>query len=141
MLDARGFVAETNATHVFVVFNGEVSTSRTVACPEGITRIVVLELCRRTRSPTRSVIFSLTEVYRADEVFDRHDGRVGPGDEDRRSNHRHGDPGTHGRSARRLVPGVDGDRKGAGRGMIILGVGRHGALTHAGKFLIVMVSR
>lgn len=69
MLDARGFVAETNATHVFVVFNGAVATSRTVACPEGITRTVVLELCRRNAIPHEERDLSLTEVYRADEVF------------------------------------------------------------------------
>src|SRR5919204_1188933 len=34
MLDPRGFVAETNATHVFIVYKGAVLTSRTVACPE-----------------------------------------------------------------------------------------------------------
>ncbi|MGH7658835.1 MAG: aminotransferase class IV, partial [Gemmatimonadales bacterium] len=38
MLDTRGFVAETNATHLFLVRDGELCTSRTVACPEGITR-------------------------------------------------------------------------------------------------------
>src|SRR5687768_13274953 len=38
MLDTRGFVAETNATHLFLVAQGEVLTPRTVACPEGITR-------------------------------------------------------------------------------------------------------
>ncbi len=38
MLDQRGFVAETNATHLFLVARGSVLTSRTVACPEGITR-------------------------------------------------------------------------------------------------------
>src|SRR5207244_4555374 len=38
MLDTRGFVAETNATHVFIVRKGELSTSRVVACPEGIRR-------------------------------------------------------------------------------------------------------
>src|SRR5215470_6983733 len=43
MLDTRGFVAETNATHVFVVEGERVRTGRTVACPEGITRAVVLE--------------------------------------------------------------------------------------------------
>src|SRR5262245_7747732 len=37
MLDLRGFVAETNATHVFIVHRGEVLTSTTAACPEGIT--------------------------------------------------------------------------------------------------------
>ena len=38
MLDRRGFVAETNATHVFLVDTGEVLTPTTRACPEGITR-------------------------------------------------------------------------------------------------------
>src|SRR5262252_6776384 len=45
MLDLRGFVAETNATHVFLVQQGTVRTSRLVACPEGITRAVVLDIC------------------------------------------------------------------------------------------------
>ena len=35
MLDLRGFVAETNATHLFLVRQGEVATSRVLACPEG----------------------------------------------------------------------------------------------------------
>lgn len=69
MLDERGFVAETNATHVFMVDRGEVVTSRTTACPEGITRTVVLELCRRYAVPHAERDLSLTEVYRADEVF------------------------------------------------------------------------
>src|SRR5438270_3091595 len=46
MLDQRGFVAETNATHMFLVTRGQVLTPRPVACPEGITRAVVIELCR-----------------------------------------------------------------------------------------------
>src|SRR5205085_10563285 len=45
MLDTRGFVAETNATHVFIVRDGELATSRIVACPEGITRATVIEIC------------------------------------------------------------------------------------------------
>ncbi|HEY1379127.1 MAG TPA: aminotransferase class IV [Gemmataceae bacterium] len=69
MLDTRGFVAETNATHVFIVHRGDVLTSRTVACPEGITRAAVLELCRRHGVPHGERDLSLTEVYRADEVF------------------------------------------------------------------------
>jgi branched-chain amino acid aminotransferase len=69
MLDARGFVAETNATHVFVVARGEVQTSHEVACPEGITRATVLEICRANGIPHREKDMSLTEVYRADEVF------------------------------------------------------------------------
>ncbi len=69
MLDHRGFVAETNATHVFVVARGAVLTSRPVACPEGITRAVVLELCQVHGIPWDERDLSLTEVHRADEVF------------------------------------------------------------------------
>jgi branched-chain amino acid aminotransferase len=69
MLDTRGFVAETNATHVFVVHRGTVLTSRPVACPEGITRSAVLELCRRHGIPHAEGDLSLTDVYRADEMF------------------------------------------------------------------------
>src|SRR5437762_5367676 len=69
MLDMRGFVAETNATHVFIVDRGQVLTPRTVACPEGITRAVVLELCSEAQIPHAERDLSLTEVYRADEMF------------------------------------------------------------------------
>jgi len=69
MLDVRGFVAETNATHVFVVQRGLVLTSHEVACPEGITRGVVLETCRENGIPHQEKDLSLTEVYRADEMF------------------------------------------------------------------------
>src|SRR5215470_6426343 len=44
MLDVRGFVAETNATHLFLVHQGVVMTPKTSACPEGITRATVIEL-------------------------------------------------------------------------------------------------
>ena len=69
MLDYRGFVAETNATHVFIVSSGSVITSRPVACPEGITRATVLALCAQHGLPCSEQDFTLTEVYRADEMF------------------------------------------------------------------------
>lgn len=69
ILDVRGFVAETNATHVFIVSAGTVLTSYTFACPEGITRATVLELCRMHDIPHGEKDVSLTEVYCADEVF------------------------------------------------------------------------
>src|SRR3954468_5376077 len=69
MLDQRGFVAETNATHLFIVHHDVVSTSRLVACPEGITRETVLELCRTNGIKHEERDISLTELYRADEVF------------------------------------------------------------------------
>jgi branched-chain amino acid aminotransferase len=69
MLDTRGFIAETNATHVFVVDRGRVLTPRVVACPEGITRAAVLELCHAHDIACEERDLSLTEAYRADELF------------------------------------------------------------------------
>ena len=69
MLDGRGFVAETNATHVFMVTGGVVATSTTAACPEGITRATVLQLCKEMDIPHEVRDISVTEVLRADEVF------------------------------------------------------------------------
>lgn len=70
MLDRNGFVAETNATHLFLVDDsGVVSTSRVIACPEGITRAAVLEICRAHAIPHAERDLSLAEFYRAAEVF------------------------------------------------------------------------
>ncbi|MHC4211672.1 MAG: aminotransferase class IV, partial [Planctomycetota bacterium] len=69
MLDPRGFVAETNATHIFIVTGGTVMTPHCVACPEGITRATVIELCETHGIPCRVKDISQTEVYRADEMF------------------------------------------------------------------------
>ena len=69
MLDNQGFVAETNATHVFLVRRDVVVTPRTNACPEGITRETVLGLCREQRIAHKVRDVSLTEVFRADEMF------------------------------------------------------------------------
>lgn len=69
MLDGRGFIAETNATHIFFVADGEMLTPYAVACPEGITRSVVLQLCREHGISCREGDFSLAELYRADEAF------------------------------------------------------------------------
>ncbi|NOT31763.1 MAG: aminotransferase IV [Planctomycetes bacterium] len=69
MLDTRGFVAETNATNLFLVYQGVVMTPRPVACPEGITRATVIALCKAHRIPNAERDLSLTEFHRADEVF------------------------------------------------------------------------
>ena len=69
MLDMRGFVAETNATHLFFVEHGALFTSRLVACPEGITRATILSLCAEHAIACEERDVSLTEVYRADEAF------------------------------------------------------------------------
>jgi branched-chain amino acid aminotransferase len=69
MLDLQGNVAETNATHVFVVRNSEVATSRVVACPEGITRATVLEICAAEKISCTETDLKLDDVCHADEVF------------------------------------------------------------------------
>lgn len=69
MLDARGFVAETNATHLFIVEGPKVATSHTHACPEGVTRQTVLELCAANAIRHEVRDYSLAELYRADECF------------------------------------------------------------------------
>lgn len=69
MLDGRGFIAETNATHLFMVQGGIVRTPTVAACPEGITRATVLDICRVEKIPHEVRDLSLTELYRADEAF------------------------------------------------------------------------
>lgn len=69
MLDGRGFIAETNATHLFIVQGGTVLTPTTAACPEGITRMTVLDILRLENVPHEVRDLSLTELYRADECF------------------------------------------------------------------------
>jgi branched-chain amino acid aminotransferase len=69
MLDQRGFVAETNATHIFLVSSGVLRTSSTAACPEGITRQAVLDLAAAAGINCAIGDYSLTQLYSADEVF------------------------------------------------------------------------
>ncbi len=69
MLDARGFVAETNATHVFIVRGAEVATSFVRACPEGITRATVLEICAAHEIPCKEADLLPNDIYTADEMF------------------------------------------------------------------------
>ncbi|MGO8956810.1 MAG: aminotransferase class IV [Streptosporangiaceae bacterium] len=69
MLDQRGFVAETNATHLFLVSGDHLGTPSTAACPEGITRQAVLELAATAGISCTVGDYSLTQLYSADELF------------------------------------------------------------------------
>src|SRR5216110_2434034 len=69
MLDTRGFVAETNATNVFIVRNAEGLRSGGVACPEGITRATVIEICAAERIRCIETDLSVVDVYGANEMF------------------------------------------------------------------------
>jgi len=69
LLDQRGFVAETNATHLFLVTGGVLGTPTAAACPEGITRAAVLELAAGAGIRCEVGDYSLAQFYAADEVF------------------------------------------------------------------------
>jgi branched-chain amino acid aminotransferase len=69
MLDPHGFVSTCNSTHFFIVRKGEVWTSTGKYCLRGITRALVLEICRDSKIPAFEKDFSLTDVYGADEAF------------------------------------------------------------------------
>jgi len=69
MLDPHGFVATCNSTHFFIVRRGEVWTSTGDYCLGGITRGVVIEICREAGIPLFEKNFSLTEAYSAEEAF------------------------------------------------------------------------
>ena len=69
MLDTNGFVAETNATNVFIVRKGDLATSKVVACPEGITRATVIEICSAEKIRCVETDLSAVDIYGADEMF------------------------------------------------------------------------
>ncbi len=69
MLDGRGFVAETNATNIFLVAGGVLGTPAAAACPEGITRGAVLELAAGAGIGCAVGDYSLTQLHTADELF------------------------------------------------------------------------
>ena len=69
MLDNHGFVSELNDTNLFMVKDGIVLTPYADACLHGITRGLVIELCRTNGLSVEERNLSLTEFYNADEVF------------------------------------------------------------------------
>ncbi len=69
MLDHQGFVAETNATNIFLVTGDVLGTPSAAACPEGITRAAVLELAAGAGMDCAVGDYSLTQLYTAGELF------------------------------------------------------------------------
>jgi branched-chain amino acid aminotransferase len=69
MLDLDGFVAETNATNIFMIKNGLVITPFPKACLPGVTRSLIIEICINNNIPIVEQDISVTELYNADEVF------------------------------------------------------------------------
>ncbi len=69
MLDVNGFIAETNATNIFIVKSGRLFTPFAEACLPGFTRAKVIELARKHDIPVQEKNLSLAELYTADEAF------------------------------------------------------------------------
>lgn len=69
MLDKDGFAAELSGTNIFTVKEGVLYTPHAHACLPGITRGIVLEICKKHNIPHAECNLSLTELYNADEFF------------------------------------------------------------------------
>lgn len=69
MLDRNGFAAELNGTNIFMIKNGQVLTPYADACLPGITRGLIMEICRANDIPCMEKNISLAELYSADEIF------------------------------------------------------------------------
>ena len=69
MLDHLGFVSELNDANLFMIKDGEVYTPFADACLPGITRGLILSICRDLPVPAQEKNLSLTDFYNADVVF------------------------------------------------------------------------
>jgi branched-chain amino acid aminotransferase len=70
MLNYQGNVAECTADNLFVVKNGRVMTPGIAeGILEGVTRGLILELCKRLRIPCTEQVVQRHDVYVADECF------------------------------------------------------------------------
>lgn len=69
MLDQAGFIAETNATNIFLVKNQKLYTPFADACLPGMTRRRVLEIAEELNMEAQEKNLSMAEMYTADEMF------------------------------------------------------------------------
>jgi branched-chain amino acid aminotransferase len=70
LLNAEGYVAEATGDNIFIVKNGVLITPPAYAgILEGITRNTIMEIARRKGIPVEEKLFTLHDVYIADECF------------------------------------------------------------------------
>lgn len=70
MLNQEGYVAECTADNIFIVKSGEVQTpGMTEGLLEGVTRGVMIKLCRRLNLPCVEKRLERYDLYTADECF------------------------------------------------------------------------
>ncbi len=70
MLNIQGYVAEATGDNIFIISNGKLITPPSYAgILEGITRNTVMDLAREMRMTVEEHLFTLFDVYTADECF------------------------------------------------------------------------
>jgi branched-chain amino acid aminotransferase len=69
MLDDQGFASELNGTNIFMCKNNIVYTPSTDSCLPGITREMVIHICKTLQLDLIEKNISLTDLYSASEVF------------------------------------------------------------------------
>jgi branched-chain amino acid aminotransferase len=69
MLDINGNVSTCNSTNFFIVRKGEVWTSKGIYCLPGVTRKMVISICRENNIPIYEKDFKIEDVHSADEIF------------------------------------------------------------------------
>jgi len=69
MLDINGNISTCNSTNFFIIKKREVWTSKGMYCLPGITREVVINICKEKNIPIYEKDFKIEDVYSADEAF------------------------------------------------------------------------
>ncbi len=69
MLDIYGFASELHGTNIFTIKDNKVYTPHADACLPGITRGLVIEICKEENIEIIEKNLSLTELYSADLMF------------------------------------------------------------------------
>ena len=69
MLDINGNISTCNSTNFFIIRKGEVWTSKGTYCLPGITRKMVIDICKENNIPIYERDFSIKHVHTSDEAF------------------------------------------------------------------------
>ena len=69
MLDINGNISTCNSTNFFIIRKGEVWTSKGLYCLPGITRKMVIDICKEKNIPIYERDFSIKHVHTSDEAF------------------------------------------------------------------------
>ena len=69
MLDINNNVSTCNSTNFFIVKNDEIWTSTSEFCLPGITRNIIIEICKENKFKIFEKDFTIKDVEEADEAF------------------------------------------------------------------------